>query len=288
MAEYIEEDVGNIVLLEHVNLQVPDQGLATLFYVLGLGLTRDPYLSVGLTNMWVNAGEQQFHLPTRPAQVIHGHIGLVVPDVDALASRLAAVERDLAGTRFRWSMNADHLAASCPWGNEFRCYGSGRAFGDMSLGIPYVEFAVKPGAAQAIARFYGDVLGAPASVDAAAAGVTARIDIGRNQALRFRETEDSPAPYDGHHIAIYIANFSRPYQRLKQRGLISEEVRNHQFRFQSLIDDQSGATVFALEHEVRSLHHPLFRRSFVNRDPAQSQRAYDRGRDALIPFLQNR
>jgi hypothetical protein len=288
MAEYTEEDVGNIVLLEHVNLQVPNQGLATLFYVLGLGLTRDPYLNVGLTNMWVNAGEQQFHLPTRPAQVIHGHIGLVVPDMDALASRLAAVERDLAGTRFRWSMNADHLVASCPWGNEFRCYGSGRAFGDMSLGIPYVEFAVKPGAAQAIARFYADVLGAQASVDAAGAGVTARIDIGRNQALRFRETEESLAPYDGHHIAIYIANFSRPYQRLKQRGLISEDVRNHQFRFQSLIDDPSGATVFSLEHEVRSLHHPLFRRSFVNRDPAQSQRAYDRGRDALIPFLQNR
>ena len=38
------EDLGNIVGLEHVNLQIPDQGLATLFYVGGLGLTRDPYL----------------------------------------------------------------------------------------------------------------------------------------------------------------------------------------------------------------------------------------------------
>jgi hypothetical protein len=65
-------------------------------------------------------------------------------------------------------------------------------------------------------------------------------------------------------------------------------VRNHQFRFQSLIDGQNGATVFSLEHEVRSLHHSLFRRAFVNRDPAQSQRAYYRERDALIPFLQNR
>ena len=41
MLEYATEDVGNIVLLEHVNLQVPDQSLASLFYIVGLGLTRD-------------------------------------------------------------------------------------------------------------------------------------------------------------------------------------------------------------------------------------------------------
>lgn len=38
------QDVGNIVALEHVNLRIPDQLAATAFYVLGLGLTRDPYL----------------------------------------------------------------------------------------------------------------------------------------------------------------------------------------------------------------------------------------------------
>jgi hypothetical protein len=40
------EDLGNAIHLEHVNVQVPDQRLATLFYVTGLGLTRDPYLMV--------------------------------------------------------------------------------------------------------------------------------------------------------------------------------------------------------------------------------------------------
>jgi hypothetical protein len=40
------EDLGNSIHLEHVNVQVPDQRLATLFYVAGLGLTRDPYLMV--------------------------------------------------------------------------------------------------------------------------------------------------------------------------------------------------------------------------------------------------
>jgi hypothetical protein len=45
------EDLGNAIHLEHVNVQVPDQRLATLFYVAGLGLTRDPYLMVSDTNM---------------------------------------------------------------------------------------------------------------------------------------------------------------------------------------------------------------------------------------------
>jgi hypothetical protein len=31
------QDVGNIVALEHVNVKVPDQLLATLFYVVGPG-----------------------------------------------------------------------------------------------------------------------------------------------------------------------------------------------------------------------------------------------------------
>src|SRR6516164_3689197 len=53
------EDLGNAIHFEHVNVQVPDQRLATLFYVAGLGLTRDPFLMVSDTNMWVNAGRSQ-------------------------------------------------------------------------------------------------------------------------------------------------------------------------------------------------------------------------------------
>jgi hypothetical protein len=37
------EDLGSIVELGHVNVTVPDQTPATLFYIAGLGLTRDPY-----------------------------------------------------------------------------------------------------------------------------------------------------------------------------------------------------------------------------------------------------
>ena len=100
MVEYSNEDVGNIVLLEHVNVQVPDQSVAMMFYIIGMGFTRDPYLNIGLGNMWANLGEQQFHLPTRPAQVIQGHIGVVVPDLNALKDRLASVEQGLAVQSF--------------------------------------------------------------------------------------------------------------------------------------------------------------------------------------------
>src|ERR1700736_4482056 len=48
------EDLGNIVGLEHVNLQVENQVQTTLFYISGLGLTRDPYLMTSVDNMWVN------------------------------------------------------------------------------------------------------------------------------------------------------------------------------------------------------------------------------------------
>ena len=69
------EDLGNSIHFEHVNVFVPDQRLATLFYVSGLGLTRDPYLMVSDTNMWVNVGKSQFHLPDGDAQVLRGHTG---------------------------------------------------------------------------------------------------------------------------------------------------------------------------------------------------------------------
>jgi hypothetical protein len=284
MGEYTGEDVGNIVALEHVNVQISDQALATLFYVVGLGFTRDPYLNVGLNNMWVNVGEQQFHLPTREPQVIDGHVGLVVPDLDSLKMRLDSVASVLKGTRFEYSVEADRIAVTSPWGNHYRCYESQAMFGDMTLGMPYVEFFVRPGTAPAIVKFYQAALGAPGSVEPDGDGIVGEVWIGRNQSLKFRETANALTPYDGHHIAIYIANFSGPYSFMKSRGLITEDVRNHQFRFKDIVDPDDGSTKFLLEHEVRSLKHPMYHRPFVNRDAAQSQRAYRRGWDALTPF----
>ena len=73
------QDIGNILGMEHLNVQVPNQEMAQTFYAAGLGFTRDPYMMVGPENMWINVGQQQFHLPTRDPQVFPGYIGVVVP-----------------------------------------------------------------------------------------------------------------------------------------------------------------------------------------------------------------
>ena len=283
--DHVDEDVGNILSMEHVNLHIIDQETATLFYLVGLGLTRDPYLWVGLDNMWVNVGEQQFHLPTRGrAGVIPGHLGIVVPDLDELQGRLKALQDRLAPTRFTWSIDGDHVDVTCPWGNQFRCFGPGPGFGDMALGVPYVEFDVKPGVARSIARFYQEVMRAPSVVDPDSDAVTARVEVGRNQWLLFRETDEEIPPYDGHHIAVYVANFSGPYGFLKRRNLIMEDAANHQFRFRDLVDPETGKKVFRLDHEVRSFRHPMYRRALVNRNPTQTQSTYTRGHDSVNPF----
>ena len=46
------------------------------------------------------------------------------------------------------------------------------------------------------------------------------------------------------------------------------------------VPDQRLAALFDIEHEVRSLRHPLWGRAFVNRNPDQTQREYVPGRDA--------
>jgi catechol 2,3-dioxygenase-like lactoylglutathione lyase family enzyme len=280
------EDLGNIVALEHVNVTVPDQQQATIFYVAGLGLTRDPYLMTGPTNMWVNVGRSQFHLPTSKAQVLRGHTGIVVPDRAALVRRLERTRKRLEGTRFDFKEHEKFVEATCPWGNRIRCYPPDQErFGRITLGIAYVEFEVPKGAADGIARFYRNVMGASAAAGDNGSGRAARVEAGIGQHLIFRETEREIPPYDGHHIQIYVADFSGPYAKLLDKGLISEESDQHQYRFKDLADPETGETLFTIEHEVRSMRHPLFMRPLVNRNPSQSNINYAPGYDAWIPGM---
>src|SRR5437879_6238001 len=178
------DDVGNIVLLEHVNVTQPDQRPTTLFYVVALGGTRDPYIFVGLENMWVNYGRTQIHMPSRDPQILRAPIGFGVP-------------------------------------------------------------------------------------------------AGRDQRLWYTETRAPIPPYDGHHIEIYIADFSTPYKKLLERGLITMETGEHEWRFQSIVDPKSEKPLFEIEHEVRSLKHPLYARPLVNLNPLQTNTAYQRNPDAF-------
>src|SRR3954447_19294839 len=262
------EDLGNSIHFEHVNVTIPDQRLATLFYVAGLGLTRDPYLMVSDTNMWVNAGKSQFHLPSGSPQVLRGHTGLVISGRAALLERLASVAKKLEGTAFSYREHNDHVEATCPWGNRMRCFEPDAArFGRITLGIPYVEFDVPLGTAQGICAFYPEVMGMPAELKNGD-GTVAQVSVGKDQVFRFRES-DAPQPdYDGHHVQMYITDFSGPYRKLGERKLIYSEDNQYQYRFRDIVDPADGRHLFTVEHEVRSATHPMYLRQLTNRNPA--------------------
>lgn len=275
------EDLGNIVALEHVNTTVPNQEQAVTFYVAGLGLTRDPYMMTGPANMWINAGRQQFHLPTSKPQVLRGHVGLVAADFEGLPKRLTHVREGLADTRFDFCEGDGYLDAVSPWGNRIRCYPPQARFGAIALGIAYVEFEVPTASAFGISRFYTDVMGAQAALREDERGRFACVTVGAGQNLYFRETDRPMPPYDQHHVAIYINDFSSPYRKLAARRLITQESDQHQFRFQDLVDPESGKVLFTIEHEVRSMRHPMYLRALVNRNPSQSILRYAPGADAI-------
>ncbi len=264
------DDVGNIQGLDHVNLAIPDQRLATIFYIMGLGYTRDPYARVGIFNMGINLGISQFHLPTvndERAQRLRGVIGLVVPDLTALVRRLEKIAPLLSGTAFAFTVHNDHVDVICPWGNRYRCHAPSLEFGDAKLAMPYIRFDAPRGAARGIARFYERALLALTSVEESGGDVSAVVDSG-TQKLVFQETDAALPSYDGHHIALYIANHSQPHRFLAARNLITEESNAHQYRFLDIVDPDTGQRFYELEHEIRSLRHPLYNKPLVNRDPA--------------------
>ena len=97
---------------------------------------------------------------------------------------------------------------------------------------------------------------------------------GKDQHLQFRETDRPQPEYDGHHVQIYITDFSGPYRALSERNLISQEDNQYQYRFRDIVDLASGKHLFTVEHEVRSATHPMYLRPLINRNPAQTNRTY--------------
>jgi len=277
------EDLGNVTALEHVNVEIPDQALASDFYLLGMGFTRDPYLFPGTNNMWVNVGKSQFHLPSGDALVFRGHIGIVSPDREELLTRLQGVKKNLADTKFKFKEHNDYVAATCPWGNKFRLYSPDEErFGKINLGIPYVCFTVPEGTAKGIARFYRKVLGAKTRVEGNGDGKAAHITVGRHQELIFRETDKKLPEFDGHHLQVYVEDFGTPHEKLAKLDLITEESDRCQYRFEDIVDLDTGKVLFQIEHEIRSMTHPLYARPLVNRNPAQTNRNYILGGDSWV------
>ena len=287
------QDVGNIVALEHVNVTVVDQTLAGLFYVSGLGFTRDPFIDFGMLNMWVNVGSQQIHLPRGPeSQVLRGTVGVVVPSLDELKRRLEKFDgvfgSELEGMQYSVSGKADTLAVTCPWGNRLRVHGASEDFGGLRLGIPYVEIDIAAGGAAGVGRFYEELLRAPAALSDLDGDPVSHVRVGRHQALRFRESSQPLPAYDGHHIAVYLADFSTPYAGLLDLGLITQETDEHEYRFQDIVDLDTGEVLATLEHEVRSTYHHMFGRELINRNAGNSYletnkfRTYDAAQDSFV------
>lgn len=271
------ESLGNVVELQHVNLQIPDQNLATAFYISALGLTRDPYLMTGVDNMWANVGVSQFHLPTGPAQVLRGTVGLVLPDRAQLLHRLDRARRWLEGTQYAFTEQNDHIAVTCPWGNRMRCHApDAERFGRITLGIPYVEFDVAKGTLDGIIRFYREIVGTQAELH----GGGARVLVANGQFLTFRETGAEQPAFDGHHIQLAFVDFGGIHRKLAERGLISREDSEHQYRFIDVVDPKDGRVLFQVEHEIRSLTHPLFARKLVNRNAAVTNAIYAPGHES--------
>jgi len=274
------EDLGNLVGLEHVNLRINNQGLAHEFYLSGLGLTRDPFMFPGTNNMWVNVGKSQFHLPTGDPNVLRGHVGLVVPSLEELCERLGEAKKKLADTKFDCRQHNQYVEATCPWGNKFRLYEPDEErFGAINLGMGYVEFTVPEGTADGIARFYREIFYTPACVKENGEGRAAHVSAGHKQELIFRETDQKIPEFDGHHLQVYAQEFSGPHDELEKRGLITEESDQYQYRWQDIVCLETGKHLFTIEHEVRSVTHPLHNRHMVNRNPSQNNRHYQMGAD---------
>ena len=60
-----------------------------------------------------------------------------------------------------------------------------------------------------------------------------------------------------------------------------QESNQFQYRFYDIVDPKSGKKLFRLEHEIRSMTHPMYARPLVNRNPAINNNAYASGYESL-------
>ena len=140
-----------------------------------------------------------------------------------------------------------------PWGNKFRCHkpDEKRFGGSCSDALPGIRR--EEGTAEKIAALLpeGDV--DPAEVEKKKGVRAPRFLWARHQHLIFNEIDGELPAYDGHHIQIYVVNFSAPHRHLNDRGLVFEESDQYQYRFKQLVDPDSNERFYELEHEVRSV-----------------------------------
>jgi len=290
---FSSQDVGNIICLEHLNLSQPDQIVAMVFYIEGLGLTRDPYAPNNTGTVWINIGIQQIHIPKIDnPQVFSGHIGLVIPSIAQLVENLRNVQNHpaLVGTKFSWKIkdtftkglvppeyNNKVVHVQCPWGNKFRIYEAQKSFGTTNLGILYLLHHCEITTVELIAKFYQNHFEVPVYFETEHKKV--HVVVGPWQRLIFKEKKNyKRSDYSGYHVAIYVSKFSNTYNNFAVKNLLftkhrfadkcdtlQDALHWQQFRTLDFVNEQNKEVVLYLEHEVRSLYHPSFKRPLVNR-----------------------
>lgn len=254
-------ELGAFVSLDHVNLTVPDHARATAFFIDALGLTRDPFRNVGTRNMWVNIGTHQIHLPLGKPTRFGGEIGLVMPDLAGARSALDKLTATPFGEGVTRRDENGSLAVTGPWGMRLRLFAAGTLPSVYPLALAYVTCDVPKGAAAGIAAFYEQVTLCPVERGASQAIVR----VGPDQELRFVEHDAPDLGDQTVHVAVYLTRYNEIYARLKALGVVKEADNGRQFRIDRIVHPQTGAPLYVLEHEMRNLYHPDYRRSLVNR-----------------------
>ena len=241
-----------LTLLEHINLNVPNEATARAFYVDGLGGVVQPK-STNARQLHVNVGCSQFHLllrgsvlgmePIDHAQVWAGHIELWTSEpLERLHARLPHCSELGTDEGAVFDADAPVLRCSCPWGNRFVVRSALPSFSPAGahpggcgtlVAMPRLVHPLRPGAAQHLAAFWRDVLGC----DAHETGGSCVVPFASGQQLVFEEHDDAP-PHDAYdtapdaraeyHLALYVPTaeaFRAAYERAEAAGLLFANPR---------------------------------------------------------------
>lgn len=239
-------DLSGILFTEHINLVVGDRSTAEYFYLDFLGCSKDRSKS-----FHVNMGQQQFHLaPGDKPQAIAGSIGLTVPSLDTIRSRLSEAQEVLKDSQFDVLQDTPNsMTLSCPWGNLFHLYsltndcmedstvvstrkmevmhakhaqyGSNRMAVRGNPGIRYIEFRCSN--PSTVAHFYRTMVGCTVHEMSNQDTPVAVVCVGPGIHLVFVEANVSPqeaSRQQGVHVCFYAADFENLYHRLAERNLI--------------------------------------------------------------------
>ena len=272
-------EIGAMIMMDHVNFQTPNHDMATLFFIGGLGLTRDPYRRADLQNMGINVGLQQFHLPRRERVAgegtppFQGLIGIVHPDIDGARERLATLEEmgALANSPYQWETVPDGALITSPFGYQLQLHTPGSLDFEKVLGIAYVEVYVPTGSSPRIGAFYEKIVGAPVRLNGQGSEPSAIVYSGPHQELRFVERDLEDYQTHNMHVSYHVTHYNQLRRELREHDAILGDGQGEVFFFDKIYDPENGETIFQMQNEVRSVYHPDFMRPLINRWPLETE-----------------